>query len=941
MKKLFIVLLVLLFSFSSDLKATHYMGGEITWECTFAGNYKFTMKLYRECYTNTGSAAGNFPDSIYLKTTVPGFDSIKMIRLPGYPIDVSPICNSDTSFPHIYCNNSNPMQGATANLGAIQEHIYTSAAAFPNGVPLSGVPPTGGWLFHYSSFARNPSTNISGMQSFRLRSKMNPYNNQNVSTCYDNSPSFSEIPEAVICSAYPFRYNHLTLDKEHDSLVYSWGQPLNSAGNLLANYVSGYSWNSPLPGSLQNPNNVPATIDPVTGEILFTSFTSGAFVASTKITSYKCGVNVAEIWRDMQFTIRSCGTNNQPNIAPPFKDSSGQYTLFVDTVYAGDLVCFNISATDYDFLSNGTPQTVTMDAFGSRFGNIVNTTPPSMSATSGCLNPPCATLSPAPFPPNNPLSGISGVQTQFCWQTTCSHLTTYIGCWWIGNVYDFVVKVSDDYCPIPSVSLATITIVVMPPPSLDAPEIHCVKVNSNGNVTLNWVIPQDTMQAFYRYIIEYSGSPSGPFMMLDSIYNYTQNTYTHIGANAHNQAVYYRTRTSSGCYGKLTTSAASSVYSTMKINAFNTGGLANVSWNPIISANLPSSSGIYNVFRENPAGSGQWTQIATTSDTSYIDTVPECIAVLNYKVEIEDTLGFTTLGAPIFCSSVSSIDGDLFSDIMPPSKPIIDSLSVNPLTDKAMLSWDLNPAPDCIGYIIYRWNLGMWMQIDTLYGNNTTFEDSVANPCLNYQTYAISAFDSCHNNSIIGVLKYNTIKVEAKNDYYQPDVYLNWNPYINMSTGLGGYKIYYSENSGPLTYLTTVSASDTSYKHIGVNNLSNYCYLVRAFDISGQKTSTSCEECILVITSINSKENHGFLLSQNIPNPTNKTTTINYFLPKSGNAVFKVVNIVGEQLYSKEYDSQQGENKIELDISNFESGVYYYSLEFDGILKVKKMVVLK
>ncbi|MCF8297249.1 MAG: T9SS type A sorting domain-containing protein, partial [Saprospiraceae bacterium] len=96
-----------------------------------------------------------------------------------------------------------------------------------------------------------------------------------------------------------------------------------------------------------------------------------------------------------------------------------------------------------------------------------------------------------------------------------------------------------------------------------------------------------------------------------------------------------------------------------------------------------------------------------------------------------------------------------------------------------------------------------------------------------------------------------------------------------------------------------------------------------------------------IAASLNNIDNSNFELSQNIPNPTNKTTTINYYLPKSGNAVFKVVNIAGETVYTKEYDSQQGENKIELNISNFESGVYYYSLEFDGVLRVRKMVVLK
>jgi len=38
------------------------------------------------------------------------------------------------------------------------------------------------------------------------------------------------------------------------------------------------------------------------------------------------------------------------------------------------------------------------------------------------------------------------------------------------------------------------------------------------------------------------------------------------------------------------------------------------------------------------------------------------------------------IATPIFCSSVSSIDGDLFSDVTAPPIPIVDSVSINPVT---------------------------------------------------------------------------------------------------------------------------------------------------------------------------------------------------------------------------------------------------------------------
>ncbi|MCF8296666.1 MAG: T9SS type A sorting domain-containing protein [Saprospiraceae bacterium] len=947
MRKLLIVPLFVLLFISSDLKACCYNGGEITWECTSNGNFKFTLKLYRECYMGLGYAC-QFSNHQYLTTTVPGFSSITLYRISGSPIDISPKCNQDTNFSHIYCNSTGPMPNSAPNLGAVQENIFTSDVSYPNGVPLTGVPPAGGWLFHWSSCCRIEATNLiyGSSLSYRLRAIMYPYNNQNISTCFDNSPVFAEIPQTVFCTGYPTTFNYLASDNELDSLVYSWGQPLLSTGAPLTNYVSGYSYNSPFPGPSHNSNNVAATIHPKTGEISFTSHTTGTFLTSTQVTAFKCGIKVAEIWREFQVALTSCGTNNPPSITPPFKNAMGQYTLFIDTVYPGDLVCFNISGTDFEFLPNGTPQTMTLEAYGNQFGHVLNTTPPTMSATSGCLNPPCATLTPAPNPPNNPLTGEFGLNTQFCWQTDCSHLTTNIGCGNTSNVYDFIFKVSDDYCPIPAINFTTITIVVKDYPIVESPEIHCVKVHPNGDVTLNWEIPIDINNHFVGYLIESSINTNGPFVQLDSLITYTQNYYSHIGANAQNQIVYYRIKTVSGCPpAYLNYSIPSPVCSTMKMNAITSAGVvAHISWNPIISPNLSSSSGIYKIFREYPAGSANWTQIANTVDTFYVDTVTRCSAFINYRIEIEDTLGFDSIGLPIFCSSVSSIDGALFSDIMAPVVPIIDSVSVNPITNNVVLAWNTNLSPDCQGYIVYRWDLywSSWIPIDTVYGiNNITFEDTTANPCSNFQTYSVVSFDSCWNKCPLSYLNQNTIKVVATNDLYKPDVYLNWNPYINMIAGLGGYKIYYRENNGSLTYLITVSASDTSYSHIGINNLSNYCYFVQAFDISGQTTSTSCEECILVITSISSQENYNFNLYQNIPNPTNQTTTINYYLPKSGKAVFKVVNIVGEVVYHKKYDSQQGENKIELDISKFESGVYYYSLEFDGVLRVWKMVVLK
>ena len=356
------------------------------------------------------------------------------------------------------------------------------------------------------------------------------------------------------------------------------------------------------------------------------------------------------------------------------------------------------------------------------------------------------------------------------------------------------------------------------------------------------------MGSFVKYYIDTAFTANGPFVLFDSIMVYTQDTYTHTvakGANGQNQIEYYQMRTVSGCPGNTANSQPGGVYASMKLDATNPGGgLANINWNPIISPNLPSASGIYKLFREYPGGSNNWTQIASTPDTFYVDTVTLCNAVLNYRVEMEDTLGFDTAGTPFFCSSVSSIDGDLFSDVNAPPVPIIDSVTVIPIINKSFIAWSQNTAPDCQGYIVYRLDAGAWVPIDTIYGDtNITYTDQIADPCSNFQTYNVAAFDSCWNKSPLG-LKHNTIKVDAKPDICDDKMDIWWNSYINMLPSLGGYNIYYTENAGALTFLANVSSNDTTYEHIGLNNGSEYCYYIQAFDNGGQKSSTSCVKCL-------------------------------------------------------------------------------------------------
>jgi len=94
-------------------------------------------------------------------------------------------------------------------------------------------------------------------------------------------------------------------------------------------------------------------------------------------------------------------------------------------------------------------------------------------------------------------------------------------------------------------------------------------------------------------------------------------------------------------------------------------------------------------------------------------------------------------------------------------------------------------------------------------------------------------------------------------------------------------------------------------------------------------------------SGIENIENNGFGLGQNIPNPAGNETQIPYSLPEKGKAVFTVTDIMGRILYAETIESEAGSYMLRLDLEQFGSGLYYYSLEYKGQRLVRKMVVAK
>lgn len=649
MIKRFFTTVVLLFLMMVPAFASHYMGGEIWWECLPGGQYKFHARLYQEC------AGIDYMAIETMMTNIPGLASFPMNILEIN--DITPVCYNNPTFPHLNCDSIHYYN--QPNHGGVKEWVYQST---PMNLPAGG-PPATGWVFAINICNRNNCTNIDVASQYcgYLRAIMYPYPDiTNYSTCWDNSPKFIERPSTVICTGYPFTYNPNAYDMELDSLSYEWAQPLTSPSGSntptpITGYNPGYSYNSPLPGTLQNPLNVPATVNPNTGEISFTSYTQGAFVTVNKVSAFKCGVLIAEIFREMQIVLLACGGGNTPPqviIQYPNGDTLSNY---VDTVYAGAKVKYDMWAYDGQILNDSvTPQNITVNATGLQLGEN------GISTTVGCLNPPCAQLfwgdsiNPLPLP----ALGVWALNTTFKWHTDCSHLATQTGCGGVSNVYNFIINTSDDYCPAPAIRWTTITIVVKNP-ILTHPDPTCITTLPNGFIHLEWSIPDTSVipNMFSAYYIYRSKNLNGPYVLYDSLslINHqflTNNTWTDTHAHGNDSTYFYYLQTRSGCDAFY--SGFSDTISNILLTSSNAGNnLAHNVWTAPFVNLPPTSTGVYTIYRKAGA---TWIPVNTSTGLSDDSPVTGC-GYVTFRVGIEDSSG---------CESLSNIDSALFQASSPP-----------------------------------------------------------------------------------------------------------------------------------------------------------------------------------------------------------------------------------------------------------------------------------
>jgi gliding motility-associated-like protein len=369
-------------------------------------------------------------------------------------------------------------------------------------------------------------------------------------------------------------------------------------------------------------------------------------------------------------------------------------------------------------------------------------------------------------------------------------------------------------------------IVVFSNAQIKSPDLRCLKVNTNGDLTLSWLAPADPGAQFNSYLIYTSTFKSGPFIPVDSIYSYSTTTYTHVGAGANVQTKYYymRTRYNSG---GLKESIINDTLQSIWLNLISFGGAKalSIQFTPIHQPKL-ITSGSYTISKEYPLGT--WSTLNVTNLNNYADTISICTASINYRVNLSDQSG---------CISESNISGGIFNDTKSPEEPIIDSISVL-ANGNTVLAWKIPIDKDIVKYEIQvRTAVGTNSVLDNVNGrNNTVYTYSSSAATLTNTSIFVGAIDSCKRGS---TLNYSLTTMFLNTKYATCDykTELNWNPYLSMPGKLKEYQIFYSENGG--AYIKLASTTLTAFTHSNVSAGKNLSYFIRAINSDKSITSSS------------------------------------------------------------------------------------------------------
>ncbi|MES2780675.1 MAG: gliding motility-associated C-terminal domain-containing protein [Bacteroidota bacterium] len=216
-------------------------------------------------------------------------------------------------------------------------------------------------------------------------------------------------------------------------------------------------------------------------------------------------------------------------------------------------------------------------------------------------------------------------------------------------------------------------------------------------------------------------------------------------------------------------------------------------------------------------------------------------------------------------------------DRIPPGTVILDSVSIDPITNTPHIGWTMNHSPDFSYFKLYSVR-GVNTPIfpfskDTFY-IDTRIGSSPATEPLRYD---LSCVDSCGLETVFEINQHVSMYLSVNWDTCARQANLSWTPYIGWNA-IRKYYIYRQTESGEYEFVDSIDAAQTSYKHL-IALGTRYRYFIRAFKDAPGRIISSSSNSVEVMTRLRAEPANSYLSVVSIDQPSEQSTIIHIYNP--------------------------------------------------------------
>jgi PKD repeat protein len=281
---------------TSHLRATHIIGGDLTYRCLGNNLYEITLILRRDCINgqppfDNPASVGIFDSSGVLQTNLGKSGRLAMTFHP------------DDTLNEILKKNCGIIGGdVCVHTTTYRETLY---------LPYKD----GGYILAYQRCCRNKTIQNIGSPLDVGTTYALMISDEALNVC-NSSPSLSPYPPIYVCGGHPIQFNLQAHDAEGDSLVYAMCDPYSGASQanpqpaipspppyLPVTFLAPYSTKDMIGGI------PPLQIDSHTG--LMTGFAVNIvaqYLVAYCVQEYRNGKLLSTIRRDFQINVRICNS---------------------------------------------------------------------------------------------------------------------------------------------------------------------------------------------------------------------------------------------------------------------------------------------------------------------------------------------------------------------------------------------------------------------------------------------------------------------------------------------------------------------------------------------------------------------------------------------------------------------------------------------------------